>query len=162
MADTPYKIGDYINLDGGERGYVKNIGLRSTRIMTRDDIEITLPNSLIANSKIVNESGGDLEHERVRITLTVAYGSDIDRVRTLLTEISKENDNVCKQPSPRVRFRSFGESGIVFQLLFWIEKPGDRGRITDEINAVIYKQFMDNKIVIPYPQRTVHIKNQDT
>ena len=58
MADTPYKPGDYINLDGGERGYVKHIGLRSTRIMTRDDIEITLPNSLIANSKIINESGG--------------------------------------------------------------------------------------------------------
>tara|TARA_Y100001970_G_scaffold287413_1_gene412027 strand:+ start:346 stop:1404 length:1059 start_codon:yes stop_codon:yes gene_type:complete len=161
MADTPYKIGDYINLDGGERGYVKNIGLRSTRIMTRDDIEITLPNSLIANSKIVNESGGDIEHERVRITLTVAYGSDIDKVRTLLTEISKNNDSVCKQPSPRVRFRSFGDSGIVFQLLFWIEKPGDRGRITDEINSVIYKQFIDNKIVIPYPQRTIHIKNQN-
>ena len=56
MADTPYKPGDYINLDGGERGYVKTNGLRSTRIMTRDDIEITLPNSLIANSKIINES----------------------------------------------------------------------------------------------------------
>ena len=53
MADTPYKPGDYINLDGGERGYVKNIGLRSTRIMTRDDIEITIPNALIANSKII-------------------------------------------------------------------------------------------------------------
>ena len=73
MTDTPYKPGDYINLDGGERGYVKTIGLRNTRIMTRDDIEITIPNSLIANSKIINESGGPSENERVRITLSVAY-----------------------------------------------------------------------------------------
>ena len=57
MADSPYKEGDYINLDSGERGFVRHIGIRSTRIMTRDDIEITIPNSVIANSKIVNESG---------------------------------------------------------------------------------------------------------
>ena len=159
MADTPYKIGDYINLDGGERGYVKTIGLRSTRIMTRDDIEITLPNSLIANSKIINESGGHVENERVRITVSVAYGSDIDKVRSLLMDIAQSSENVCKNPTPRVRFRSFGESGLIFQLLFWIEKPEARGRITDEVNSVIYKRFMEENIEIPYPQRTIHIKN---
>ena len=159
MADTPYKIGDYINLDGGERGYVKTIGLRSTRIMTRDDIEITLPNSLIANSKIINESGGHSENERVRITVSVAYGSDIDKVRTLLMAIAQASKNVCKNPIPRVRLRSFGESGLIFQLLFWIEKPSARGRITDEINSIIYKKFMEENIEIPYPQRTIHIKN---
>ena len=53
MTDAPYKEGDYINLESGERGYVRSIGLRSTRIMTRDDIEITVPNSIIANSKIL-------------------------------------------------------------------------------------------------------------
>ena len=76
MADAPFKEGDYILLDTGERGYVKKMGLRSTRFMTRDDIEITIPNSVIAASKIVNESGGPGEIERVRITLTVAYDSD--------------------------------------------------------------------------------------
>jgi small-conductance mechanosensitive channel len=162
MADTPYKLGDYINLDGGERGYVKHIGLRSTRIMTRDDIEITLPNSLIANSKIINESGGPKEKERVRITLSVAYGSDIDQVRSTLMEIAQNNENVCKNPEPRMRFRNFGDSGITLQLLFWIEKPEDRGRITDELNTAIYKQFIKENIVIPYPQRTIHVKTQDS
>ncbi len=161
MADTPYKPGDYINLDGGERGYVKTIGLRSTRIMTRDDIEITLPNSLIANSKIINESGGPVEGERVRITISVAYGSDIDKVRSLLMDIAKENENVCKRPEPRVRFRSFGDSGLIFQQLFWIDKPADRGRITDEVNSTIYKSFMEEGIEIPYPQRTLHIQSAD-
>ncbi len=161
MADTPYKPGDYINLDGGERGYVKTIGLRSTRIMTRDDIEITLPNSLIANSKIINESGGPKEKNRVRITINVAYGSDIDQVRSVLEDIAKNSANVCKNPNPRVRFRTFGDSGLTFQLLFWIEKPEDRGRITDELNTVIYKQFANEKIEIPFPQRTIHIKSSD-
>jgi len=161
MADTPYKLDDYINLDGGERGYVKHIGLRSTRIMTRDDIEITLPNSLIANSKIINESGGAKEDERIRITISVAYGSDIDQVRNILMEIAQNNESVCISPDPRVRFRTFGDSGITFQLLFWIEKPEDRGRITDEINSTIYKRFMDENIEIPYPQRTIHVKTSD-
>ena len=161
MADTPYKVGDYINLDGGERGYVKTIGLRSTRIMTRDDIEITLPNSLIANSKIINESGGPNENERLRIPISVAYGSDIDKVRNILTKISEKSDSVCKDPGPRVRFRSFGDSGLLFELLFWIEKPEDRGRIKDEINSDIYKRFADENIEIPFPQRTIHVKTPD-
>ena len=162
MADTPYKPGDYINLDGGERGYVKTIGLRSTRIMTRDDIEITLPNSLIANSKIINESGGPKEKERVRITLSVAYGSDIDQVRSILMDIAQNNENVCKKPEPRMRFRTFGDSGLNIQLLFWIEKPEDRGRITDELNIAIYKRFNKDRIEIPFPQRTLHIKSPDS
>ena len=117
MADAPYKENDYINLDSGERGYVTNIGLRSTRLLTRDDIEITIPNSVIANSKIVNESGGPHEKERVRIDIGVAYGSDIDRVRKILMDIAEKNSNVSKSSAPRVRFRAFGESSLNFQLL---------------------------------------------
>ena len=159
MTDTPYKPGDYINLDGGERGYVKTIGLRSTRIMTRDDIEITVPNALIANSKIINESGGGKEDERIRINLNVSYNSDIDLVRNVLIDIANSSENVSKNPNPRVRFRSFGDSGIVFELLFWIKKPEDRGRIIDEINSSIFKRFKIENIEIPFPQRTIHMKN---
>ena len=162
MADTPYKLDDYINLDGGERGYVKQIGLRSTRIMTRDDIEITLPNSLIANSKIINESGGHTEKERVRVSLSIAYGSDIDKVRSILEKIAINSSNVCNNPKPRVRFRSFGDSGLIFQLLFWIKKPELRGLVVDEVNSIIYKKFIDENIEIPYPQRTIHIKTPKT
>ena len=159
MADSPYKEGDYINLDTGERGYVKNIGIRSTRIMTRDDIEITIPNSVIANAKIINESGGPYEKERVRVDIGVAYGSDVDKVRETLIKVATECQNICDTPSPRVRFRNFGESSLKFQVLFWIELPEMRGRVTDEICTQIYKQFNIQNIEIPFPQRTVHIKN---
>ena len=159
MADSPYKEGDYINLDTGERGYVKSIGIRSTRIMTRDDIEITVPNAVIANSKIINESGGPSEKERIRVDVGVAYGTDIDKVREILMNIATSNKDVSTNPIPRVRFRSFGDSALSFQLLFWVEKPEMRGRVIDGINGSIYSKFMDENIEIPFPQRTVHIKN---
>jgi len=155
MADSPFKEGDYILLDTGERGYVKQMGVRSTRFMTRDDIEITIPNSVIAASKIVNESGGPGETERVRITLHVAYESDIDAVKALLVTIALGNENVLKTPEPRVRFREFADHGLKLQLLFWIHKPEIRGRTVDAVNTEIYKQFSQNNISIPYPTMRV-------
>ena len=155
MADSPFKEGDYILLDTGERGYVKQMGIRSTRFMTRDDIEITIPNSVIAASKIVNESGGPVETERVRSTLHVAYESNIDDVKALLISIALGNENVLKAPEPRVRFREFGDHGLKLQLLFWIHKPEIRGRTVDAVNTEIYKQFSQNNISIPYPTMKV-------
>jgi len=155
MADSPFKEGDYILLDTGERGYVRQMGIRSTRFMTRDDIEITIPNSVIAASKIVNESGGPGETERVRITLHVAYESDIDDVKALLISIALGNENVLKAPEPRVRFREFADHGLKLQLLFWIHKPEIRGRTVDAVNTEIYKQFSQNNISIPYPTMKV-------
>ena len=160
MADAPYKEGDYINLDAGERGYVRSIGIRSTRIMTRDDIEITIPNSLIANSKIVNESGGPNEKERVRITISVSYESDVEKIKSVLNEIAISSKNVCKSPEPRVRFRFFGDYGLNFQLLFWIEKPELRGRIVDELNTTIFYRFREEKIDIPYPHHVVELNQK--
>ena len=158
MADSPFKEGDYILLETGERGYVKSMGLRSTRFMTRDDIEITIPNAVIANSKIINESGGPYEKERVRINISVAYGTDIKKVRQILMDIATSGEDVCKDPDPRVRFREFGDSALLFQLLFWIEKPEMRGRVIDNINGHIYSRFMEENIEIPFPQRTIHVK----
>ena len=158
MVDSPYKEGDYINLDSGERGYVMSIGIRSTRIMTRDDIEITIPNSVIANAKIINESGGPYENERIRLSVGVAYGSDIDLVKQILIDSAKNSGLISDKFEPRVRFREFGESSLNFQLLFWIDKPEARGRTIDALNTNIYKAFNTNNIEIPFPQRTVHIK----
>ncbi len=160
MADSPFKEGDYILLDSGERGYVKQMGLRSTRFMTRDDIEITIPNSVIAASKIVNESGGPGEVERVRITLHVGYDSDIDAVKGLLIQIALANENVLKDPTPRVRFREFADHGLKLQLLFWIHKPEIRGRTVDAVNSEIYKQFSENNILIPYPTMKVLLPSE--
>ena len=160
MADAPYKIGDYVNLDSGERGRVTDIGLRSTRLLTRDDIQITVPNSAIAMAKIINESGGPSENERIRITIGLEYGANISVIKELLINIAKSNSNVLNSPSPRVRFRTFDESQITFQLLCWILRPELRGKVIDELNTKIYNKFQETNIKIPFPQRTVHIINE--
>lgn len=91
-------------IDSGERGKVTHIGLRSTRILTRDDLEITVPNSLIANGKIINESKGQHVKSRVRLAVSVTYGSDIDKVRSVLLEEAAQENGACSSPEPRVRF----------------------------------------------------------
>ena len=160
MADAPFKEGDYILLDTGERGYVKKMGLRSTRFMTRDDIEITIPNSVIAASKIVNESGGPGEVERVRINIQIAYKTDIEKVKTVLVNIANKNENVLKSPEPRVRFREFSDHGLRLQLLFWIHKPEIRGRTIDSVNTEIYKTFEEQNILIPFPTMNILMPNK--
>ena len=156
-ADAPYQKGDFIILETGERGMVTHIGLRSTRLLTRDDIEITVPNGVIGNGKIVNEAGGPSAKHRIRIAIGVAYGSDIDQVIATLDDIAKTQEGVCAAPEPRVRFRAFGDSSLNFELLCWIGQPIERGRILHEINCTIYKRFIEEDIQIPFPQRDIHV-----
>jgi len=158
VMDAPYKTGDFIILDSGERGVVTHIGLRSTRLMTRDDVEITIPNGIIGNGKIINEAGGPTEKHRIRIAVGVAYGSDIDHVIATLGKVAADNQEVCEMPAPRVRFRTFGESSLDFELLCWIARPIDRGRLKHELNCAVYKAFATNNIEIPYPQRDLHVR----
>ncbi len=159
LADAPYKVSDWIVLDTGERGCVTHIGIRSTRILTRDDIELTIPNSLMGNSKITNESGGPDQKERIRIKVSVAYGSDVDKVRAILTDVGVHHPGVCGDPEPRVRFRSFGDSGLEFELLCWISSPESRGIVTDALNTQVYKRFRREQVEIPFPKRDVYIRH---
>ncbi len=158
LADAPYKIGDYVVLDTGERGEITHIGIRSTRLMTRDDVEVTVPNAIMGNTKIINESGGPEAKFRIRIAVGVAYGSDIDRIRDLLMAIALADDAVCDEPEPRVRFRRFGPSSLDFELLCWVEEPVLRGRVTDALNCEVYKRFNQEGVEIPYSKQDVYIK----
>ncbi len=158
VADAPYKLGDYINLDSGERGRVTAIGMRSTRLLTRADVEITIPNAVIANAKITNESGGPNEKLRLRIVVGVAYGSDVDEVCTLLKQVAEADPRICDDPEPRVRMRGFGASSLDFNLLAWIERPEDRGGISHDLYMQIYKVFAEQDIEIPYAKQDVFIK----
>jgi MscS family membrane protein len=158
VADAPYKIGDYINLDSGERGKVSAIGLRSTRLLTRDDVEITIPNGVIANAKIINESGGPHLKIRTAVSVGVAYGSDVDGVMRILEGIGLDHPQTCAQPAPRARMRGFGASSLDFELLIWIDHPEQRGMIKHELLMEIYKAFGREGIEIPYSKHDVYIK----
>ena len=158
IADSPYRLGDYIVLDGGERGEVTKVGIRSTRLLTRDDVEITVPNAEMANSKIYNESGGRWVKSRIRVKVGVAYGSDVDQVCELLENIATHHDTVCQDPGPRVRMRGFGDSSLDFELLCWVNHPVERGRVIHELYMKIYKALNETGIEIPFPQRDVWMR----
>ncbi len=158
VMDAPYKTGDYITLETGERGVVTDIGLRSTRILTRDDVEITVPNGIIGNGKIINEAGGPSPQHRIRVAVGVAYGSDVDEVIEVLNGVAAEHAEVLDDPEPRVRFRAFGESSLDFELLGWIARPVDRGRVKHELHCAVYRALNENSIEIPYPQRDLHVR----
>jgi len=158
LADAPYKLGDYIQLPNGGRGEVTDIGFRSTRILTRDDIEITVPNAVIANAKIINETGGPHEMERIRVKIAVAYGSDLAQVKEVLLSTVNDLEHICKEPAPRVRFRTFGGSGLEHELLAWIDEPVLRGRMLHRVNTRVYNALREAGIEIPFSKRDVYIK----
>lgn len=156
FMDKTFKMGEYIILDSGERGEVVEIGIRSTRIKTRDDILITIPNSILANSKIINESA-PVPRFRIRVPVAVAYGSDLARVEEVLLAVAVAEPTVSETPSPRVRVRSFGDSSVNFELLCWVDDPRLKGRETHKLLVAIYLAFNEHGIVIPFPQRDVHL-----
>jgi len=158
LVDAPYNVGQYIVIDGVTRGVVTDIGMRSTRLLTRDNVEVTVPNAVIGNAKIVNESSGPSPRMRVRVSASVAYGSNVDRVREILLSCTEGLSHVSDDQKPSIRFRAMGESSLDFQAMVWVKHPVFRGRVTDELNTRIYKALMAEGVEIPFPQRDIHIK----
>jgi len=159
LADSPYKLGDFIVLDSGERGEVTHIGIRSTRILTRSDVEITIPNAIMGNTKITNETAGPHKKYRLRIQVSAAYGESVSKVRDALQSVANSATNIEDDPAPRVRFRTFGDSGLNFELLCWVSEPVLRGRVSDSLNEAVYNKFLEDKIEIPFPQQDVYIRS---
>ncbi len=157
LTDAPYQLGDFILTAAGERGMVTDIGIRSTRILTRDDMQITIPNAVMANSKIVNETSGRHTKRRIRCAVGVAYGSDVEAAEQVLLAAAKSVEYIVADPSPRVRFRRFGDSALELELMGWIDEPVLRGRSLHALNLAVYKGLNDAGIGIPFPQRDVHL-----
>ncbi|MCA9692021.1 MAG: mechanosensitive ion channel family protein [Nannocystaceae bacterium] len=158
IADAPYKLGDFITLEDGQSGTVTDIGFRSTRILTRNDVEINIPNSLIGNAKVLNETGGPYRKARVAAKVSVAYGSDIDRAHEVLKATTEGLRHVAEKPRPQVLFREFGGSGLEFSVLVWIEEPALREIVLSDLNTRIYKALGEAGIEIPYSKHDIFIK----
>ncbi len=156
LLERSLTIGDYIVLDNGERGEVRQVGLRSTQLKTRDDVLITIPNGIMANSMITNQSAPRRVF-RLRIAVGTAYGSDVDQVEEVLIREAEANTRVLEEPDPRVRLRRFADSAIEFELLCWCRDPAERGILTHELSKAIYKAFAREGIEIPYPHMDVRL-----
>jgi small-conductance mechanosensitive channel len=154
MLDRPFRIGDRIQLTGGQIGDVLAIGLRSTRIKTLDNQQLVIPNSDLCNTILTNQAFPD-RRAKGRINVGVAYGSDVDQVKQVLVAAALEVEEVLRDPLPESFFISFGDSALNMSLFFWVDNYADLIAINDRINSLIIRRFRDNNITIPFPVRTV-------
>jgi MscS family membrane protein len=154
MLDRPFRIGDRVQLTGGQVGDVADIGLRSTKIKTLDNMLLVIPNSDLCNTMVINQAFPDFR-VRGRINVGVGYGSDVDLVKRVLIETARETEGVLEEPVPESFFVSFGDSALNMTLFYWVAEYAKLISVTDKVNSLIIRRFRENGIEIPFPIRTV-------
>jgi len=160
LVDKPFKVGDRITIDP-YTGDVVAIGPRSTRLLTLDSEMVTIPNAKLANSMVVNYAQPDAKL-KIKIPVSVAYGSDVEQVKKILLDVAREaadiSDYVLKEPAATVFFLEFGESSLNFTLALWIRAYGITLESQDVINTLIDRHFAEAHIEIPFKQIEVRMR----
>lgn len=156
LSRRDIKIGDRIQVSD-VWGDVVDIGIMNTTVLTTDNIEIMIPNENLITEKLINYTKTN-RNIRIRIPIGVSYDSDIEKVEEILTEIAKESDEVLKRPEPECVLIGYGDSSINFELRCYIGDAKYRPTVVGWINKQIWAKFRENDIVIPYPQRTIHVE----
>jgi small-conductance mechanosensitive channel len=158
LAERPISIGDRVEL-GEVAGLVAKINLRSTNIVTNDNITIIVPNSDFITNKVTNWSYGDPK-VRIRVPVGVAYGTDLDLLKRLLLEVAGEHPKVLREPAPNVFFIAFGDSSLNFELGVWTAEMTSKPReFRSELNFAMERKLRANHIEIPFPQRDLHLRS---
>ncbi|MEO0455717.1 MAG: mechanosensitive ion channel domain-containing protein [Cyanobacteria bacterium P01_A01_bin.114] len=155
--ERPIQVGDFINI-GELVGIVKRVGARSTEIYTLDHVTIIVPNSRFLESEVINWSHGN-PVSRLRVPVSVAYGSDIGLVKTALLEAIKRHPEVLLRPEPEVWFQSFGDSALNFEIMVWTGEPRKQFRVRSDLNYAIEASLHHHGIEVPFPQRDLHLRS---
>jgi small-conductance mechanosensitive channel len=156
MIDRPFRIGDRIELlDLGTWGDVVDIGLRSSRIRTRDNRMVIVPNSVIGKSLIVNHSYPD-DTYRLEVQIGLGYDTDIHEARQVLSEAVRQVEGVLDRMPVDVLFLEFGDSALIFRIRWWLDSYVDTRRMFDRVNSAMFDALKAAGIEIPYPQRGLH------
>lgn len=158
LFERPVRIGDRVRLDDTIEGRVDKISLRSTVIVTNENMAVIIPNSKLLQNKFVNYSYGT-QNVRLNISVGVAYGSDLGRVSKALLEAAGSVEEVLTTPEPRVHFAGFGDSSLDFEVRVWINEPHKHPQIRSKVNFEIERSFRKHNIEIPFPQRDVHLRS---
>jgi small-conductance mechanosensitive channel len=151
IADKPFEIGEAIDIDG-QSGHVLDIGLMSTRIRTFDNRYLRLPNSMVANARIVNLSRYEIR--RLDIQVGIAYKEKISKAIEALDKVIKSNEKILLEPDPLINITRFGDSSIDFEIRVWIQRS-DLFTVRSELIMSIKEAFDEAGIEIPFPHRTV-------
>jgi small-conductance mechanosensitive channel len=158
MVDRPFRIGDRVEIQELDTwGDVVDIGLRSSRIRTRDNRMVIVPNSVIGKSLIVNHSYPDTQY-RIQIHIGVAYGTDLELARKTMIEAVRGVEGVLPDFPVEALFLEFGDSALIFRVRWWLESYEDTRRMFDRVNTALYEALNEADIQLPFPQRDVHHK----
>ncbi|HLD89132.1 MAG TPA: mechanosensitive ion channel family protein, partial [Candidatus Nanoarchaeia archaeon] len=157
VFDKNLKVGDVIQLDSGEIGTVNDIGFRSTKLITPDGEYIIMPNGMLAQLKMKNLTL-PVPSVRIIVDFGVEYGNDINKVKKIVGSRVNSTEGILKEPQPEVLLTEMGESSLKFRVLFWIHDLKERFRMKDLITTKIYETLHKEKIGIPFPTRTIHLK----
>jgi len=159
LFERTIKVNDVGEVDGLV-GKVIQINLRTSTIITPDDIEILVPNHRFINENVINWSHNK-QATRFDVSVGVAYGSDTEKVKRILTEVAKSHPDILfdKDHDIIVRFTNFGDSSLDFQLKFWSLNSFFIGAIRSDLRFEINRRFNEENVEIPFPQRVVHLKN---
>ena len=160
LFERPIKVGDRIEV-GGISGDVVNISMRATTVVTNDNISVIVPNSEFISSQVINWSHND-RNVRFNIKVGVSYKEDPQKVKDILLSVAEDNLSVLENPVPDVIFDEFGDSSLNFILRVWTTKLIQKPQILkSQLYFEIFKRFRDKGIEIPFPQRDLHIKNEE-
>jgi len=160
MLERPINVGDQIDL-GGVVGEVRRIGVRSSTIRTFQGAEVIVPNADLASKQVTNWTLSD-RARRYEIDVSVAYGSDPQRVLRLLEKAAGEVPEVQQQPPPRALFTGFGDSSLDFRLFAWVESVDIGMQAQNGLRMAVLRALGDAGIAIPFPQRDLHIRYAPT
>ncbi|MEM2121695.1 MAG: mechanosensitive ion channel family protein [Candidatus Woesearchaeota archaeon] len=155
MGDHPFKIGDVIEVDN-VFGIVYDISFRSVKIKTYDNEIVTLPNSKIASSKIINHTA--LTPRRFFIDFSVEYGSDVDKVKKIALKSLQGIPEILKDPEPFVYFLDLGEYALKFRIAGWVKTYDDLWKVREKVRINLYKEFKKSGIKFAFPTKTIHVK----
>jgi len=160
LLERPVKVGDRIQV-GDINGDVVRIAIRSTTVLTNDNINIIIPNSEFVSKQVINWSHND-RNLRVSVPVGVSYGSDLEKVKRVLLSVADNHPDILSKPAPMVLFSGFGNSSLDFELLVWTQTRIQTPRILrSELNFRIFAAFRKNGIEIPFPQTDLHIRSSD-
>jgi len=158
MIDRPFRIGDRIEIqDLDTWGDVVDIGLRSSRIRTRDNRMVIIPNSVISKSLVVNYSYPDTQY-RIQNHIGLAYGTDIEAARKIMTNVVRNVDGVLIDKPVEALFLEFGDSALIFRVRWWLDSFVDTRRMFDRVNTELYRALSEAGIEIPYPTVDVNYR----
>jgi potassium-dependent mechanosensitive channel len=161
LFERPVRVGDYITIPGPDgkltEGRVRSINLRTTVVMTNDNVASVVPNSKIVNQNFLNWTFRE-RRTRVAVPIGVASDSDVDLVTKTLVRAAEGVQFLLDEPKPSVQFMEFGDFDLKFRLLVWTDRPRRHIAIRSEINYNIARLFREAGIEIPNPQRDVNLR----